>query len=845
MQNSIAHHLKSRKLLVILVGPPGCGKSTLSNKIISSVNKDTSTKVISLDDYRIKFNKGKYPNGIKEHSETNKVAIPAYEEDVVNETSKLIILDNTHMRWDPDWKFSIKKCIKDGYDFLAITPDITEHMLFTCRSTHNLDSATFIKFLCRWPGYCLHHMMDRIIQFDALSAMTPLKPQSFSVERMFSLKWDKGYLYVLDGYLGYVDKEMAVATVQAGNFMKTIGKSEFFLRKDGIAHITIIQPRNTTPDVLRKIAKDLSESGPPPPLKYTGLSTILSGDEETFFLTIDKTSQDAWKACLEKVTKIGLNSDGLHVTIGYKNTDIWGVNKRIAPKWSFRFSDFSTTFVKENLHTEISFDNVTTVLPWKQIFIRFLKNHVEKGCMTVNEFNIPDVIADKLGRIVSHGNIKAKWRISPYDIFPKQPRVHILNIQVFAGYKSDDDVYKGDPFIQRSVPRGLCYIFYSQNDTFWYANAVFPTPKFFGDNDTEQDVEVLSNEDLMNSVPKNSSFIITEKANGEMFTFNVIDGDDISNYVVILGSKNNKFAFSITEDSDVNYIKSQLKQYLEEEEKGKGEELTQENLESAEWTNKNLWVEMTIYFFTKLFSIDKKLLVEYLNFIRDGNWTCCGEFESYLHPHLESFPIGHRMVKFFALTTYDKIMNCVPPEINENLQRLTILKSFCLDTVLFYPAKTDKLLDIRYDIMELEHKEGVVVLVVSSTDKRVHSMVKLKTIWYVVHRGIREKLRRVIHDKAFSPATKKWKRKTGAARGEDPTFEQEYAALHKILMTTVRSKLDIFQIDHNSELGRKYMAYLEKLKRYVLQKGKTDKGELLLEYRYRYPDMIKNVEMLK
>src|SRR5205085_7613059 len=130
--------------------------------------------------------------------------------------------------------------------------------------------------IARWSGYRLHHMMSRIIQHEVLDNFCPLKPDSFSVNRLFYLKWKDGYLYVLDGYLGYIDKKMVQWTLKAGNYMKKFGYGDIFLRKDGITHITLIKPRDFKPDELKKIAEELVKSGDPPFIEYTGISELKS-----------------------------------------------------------------------------------------------------------------------------------------------------------------------------------------------------------------------------------------------------------------------------------------------------------------------------------------------------------------------------------------------------------------------------------------------------------------------------------------------------------------------------------------------------------------------------------------
>src|ERR1700710_3047882 len=129
---------EDERVIFITVGPSGAGKSYLTENLAKKI----SVKVHCLDDYRIKYNNGKYPATSSDHDRINQIAIPAYREEVMKEKSRYILLDNTHLRWDPDWQLPLQKAKKEGYDIFPILPPVTEHFLFTNRSFHLGTGAT-------------------------------------------------------------------------------------------------------------------------------------------------------------------------------------------------------------------------------------------------------------------------------------------------------------------------------------------------------------------------------------------------------------------------------------------------------------------------------------------------------------------------------------------------------------------------------------------------------------------------------------------------------------------------------------------------------------------------------
>ena len=811
-----------QRVLFLTVGVSGSGKSYLCKDLQRNIAKTVheSCSLHSLDDYRVLHNGGRYPETKSEHDRVNAVAIPAFKNAVLQDKSHYIILDNTHLKWDPDWQLALQKAKAETMDLYVIMPPLTEYALFSNRSTHlstgDEGDDIHLKMCARWSGNRFRHLINRKISHEVLDEIYPLSPDSFSVNKMFHVKWGSGQLYVLDNYLGYIDKNLVQHSIRAGNFLKAMKKDDIFLKKDSLLHVTIIKPKVVNNDILKQIAIKMSKSSRPPAIHYNGINELQQNGNKVIYLSISKQSQQEWKRLLDKtcapIVKRGtpslFNGDGLHVTLGFTNKDIWDVDKTVDPKWSFDFSKYNDIY-EWNWRQKLTLEILYSELNYSEKF-----RHVVNEQFGNLQVEVPEKLQSVIGSLMCHPDVKCKWRWSTDTV--------LLNIQVTGPrWMSDDNSYKKSGKLMRQVPRGLTHVFsLVSGQKLIHINTVFPTAKFFGDNDLEEDVEVISDTEL-NAYGTSDENIITEKANGEMFTFTVCgnwESKDRNGTLVVMGSKNNKFPFIIRSAETIEKdIMTQVNTQLEKE--GKPNQLTRENLVSSEWTNNNLWAEMCIVFARKLSTLGGNLQT-FLEDMLGNNWTLCGEFESYLHPHLIPFEQGHQMVRFFAATKHDDDYNCEKVDALVMLGRLEHVARYSLDIVPFYSSK-DNLFTIKDTIRKEKWKEGVVVLMVKNGT--VTERVKLKTMWYVIHRGFREKIRKMLLSMKKSAGGK---------------ITANYVA--KILTQTLKDKLAIFNLDiSNAPEAKEYAMYITKMARYV-EKSKSE--EIVPLFLYDYPRLVQIVE---
>jgi len=158
-----------------------------------------------------------------------------------------------------------------------------------------------------------------------------------------------------------------------------------------------------------------------------------------------------------------------------------------------------------------------------------------------------------------------------------------------------------------------------------------------------------------------------------------------------------------------------------------------------------VWLEMGDVFLTRL--IENPNAEWFCDMLYKTKQTACAEFESYLHPHILAFEDGHQLHRIFALTSYNDDGTPKQTKDTVRFQQLLELKEKGFGTVDFKPTSTTDVLEIRRDIWHRKNSEGVVLLVV--IDGKIEKMIKMKTIWYVLHRGFRQNLRRLVLAKKF------------------------------------------------------------------------------------------------
>src|SRR5271154_5082354 len=140
------------------------------------------------------------------------------------------------------------------------------------------------------------------------------------------------------------------------------------------------------------------------------------------------------------------------------------------------------------------------------------------------------------------------------------------------------------------------------------------------------------------------------------------------------------------------------------------------------------------------------------------------------------------------------------------LKQLLELREKGFGTVEISDTPTTDVMQIRRDVWHRTNSEGVVLLVVNNG--KIEKMIKMKTIWYVVHRGFRENLKRHVTSKTT----------------DEPL---ELSTIRPGLQKKLREKLAIFGLKKD-ESGY-WDDYLESLAEYVVDAQKKLGKDALAE----------------
>jgi hypothetical protein len=387
----------------------------------------------------------------------------------------------------------------------------------------------------------------------------------------------------------------------------------------------------------------------------------------------------------------------------------------------------------------------------------------------------------------------------------------------------DDEAYKSDPRLLTLLPRGLCYVFYKDE----LLGLVYPTNKFFGDEDNDDDVNVMDEKTLAHDTAKCQSIIVTEKANGEMFTvtcFKLQQPSDDDTYLFVLGSKNNKFPVKcdLAKIEHMEDVYTTIEYFLTPKERQFFQAYRNDELpHSRKWFTDRMWIEMTLCFFKQFAALDLTNRRSWCQRMSDGALTACGEFETANHPHLIQFPPGHEDICFFALTTHNENGEPVKNQLS-----LGMMDDYGFHTVKRYTTtlhdateQHKDMLALRQEIWRREHSEGV-VLHVMSTNGELERMIKLKTMWYVGYRGIRERLRRF---------QGRWH------------IEENEDKMKSQVCDVALSKLRFFKFENQAEFNNVRELWKARAKMVVerlIAIAKRDVAEAALTFQYNYPQLL-------
>lgn len=790
--------LKTGKIIIALLGVTGCGKSSLALQLKNQIIDST---ILSLDECRLELNNGVYPSK-QLHKTLHSKTIALYNEKFNKCCSRVIILDNTHLKFSPDYSQLLCKAIEDVYDVLVLSAPTSVFSLYKNRSIH-CDDQTHQKMLFLWPCSNFRNFINQRIKHDQLCRK--FSPVKFEVPIVnFPIfKWgSSSKIYIYNGYLGLMSENISISALLTVKFVEEKYKCQIpFMQFDGVLHMTLLPPRQCDFKTMKDIAQNLIKMEEFH-FDFNGVSFIENELTKTYFMTPSKNSQSNFRSQIwNNVTDQPVNPTGLHITLGYTNCDIHNISKDTIPIWPCESFDLLNCS-EDSAKTQITYWNsnlfkTTESSPFEDLIrsqfgLTLDDTFTQSLIMNLNYFTINSNVKFKF--IQHNGDKIQNWQFG---------HMIVLGVQVFSKYKSDDDIYQNDAILLNTLPRGLHFVFQIKTSKLSLVDTVFPTPKFFGDQDNLDNVEIVSKKQLVEMTTQSDFFYITEKANGEMATINVLRKIN-EFWLLIIGSKNHKVLIQLDiENFTQDHVMHQIQMHTQK---------------SNFATNlfDNLWAEIIICFFKKLENMINRQ--KFLEFCKNGHLTLNGEFESFRHPHLLSFAEGHEKIKLFCITTYNSKFQNIQFDVNEQigcLDKLTTL--YKLDCVRIH-RNTDKhksITQIKDEEIQKTECEGVVLW--SVTGGKVCKFIKIKTIWYTIWRGIRETIKRTCLN-----------RKTNF----DYSNEVDWKKLSEEIGKTIAQKFGYFKIDNASQLKSEYNSRIPNIVLFLKNINSRENLKTFIESRY-------------
>eukprot|EP01100_Stratorugosa_tubuloviscum_P016078 TRINITY_DN994_c2_g1_i2.p1 TRINITY_DN994_c2_g1~~TRINITY_DN994_c2_g1_i2.p1 ORF type:complete len:380 (-),score=172.42 TRINITY_DN994_c2_g1_i2:86-1225(-) len=330
--------------------------------------------------------------------------------------------------------------------------------------------------------------------------------------------------------------------------------------------------------------------------------------------------------------------------------------------------------------------------------------------------------------LTSQQLLKCTTSIIPNDFFPKDfeaiSHEFVLKPIKKKGPLSDEIAYSQNREIWEKVPRGLGYVELknkknSESITF---PAVFALRKFTGELDDDETQEVVSDKNFppffTQPITNATNIFVTEKANGEAAHFSCIrlfEGN--YPYLCAIGSKNIHAFIS----SD--YLKSK--------------ELFDQALAlhlAPRFTFANYVLQTIFELFQK---IGQENTDRFLEYVATNFYTAFFELLQPQYQHVEYFDFENRELKFigFSSARMPTTTICANP-----IEAINFVKSCNISTVQTYLIPYNQIETAKLQTRVTFGKEGSVFYFLD-INNNVIGLQKQKTVWYIIVRAIREKVR--------------------------------------------------------------------------------------------------------
>lgn len=336
----------------------------------------------------------------------------------------------------------------------------------------------------------------------------------------------------------------------------------------------------------------------------------------------------------------------------------------------------------------------------------------------------------------SHPNLKIVTADVPDDILPDGISGRLLDVKInFRG--PDDVIYDKDAEIRQKVARGNSFLeLTNQNSSQVITRCIiYGLKKFTGglgdDDDRDKGDDYTWKMYFTKPLDESRSVICTRKVNGEAAHFSVTS--IFGHRYFCAGSKNVHMIFRSRED------------------------LNKYDLKASRYTIALEICRCLLDFFDSMSEKRKEMFFEFLLVYQ---LTAIFEILNPNHPHVEDISfLSFPQMKFITWTSNILISNSADDN-NSSFQLSTfapdvsieIARCFGLSTVDYEVIDTEELDERMNMVRNYYDREGEVFFFVDC-HRNVIGMLKKKSIWYIIVRAIREKIRTTCNKYLKNPST--------------------------------------------------------------------------------------------
>jgi hypothetical protein len=373
------------------------------------------------------------------------------------------------------------------------------------------------------------------------------------------------------------------------------------------------------------------------------------------------------------------------------SVDVKSLSGTVLKRWHENRVFFDQKKAEEYVDKAPASDSPADIIAWA-------KNH---PFLKISSYKVPiGILPEKLGETHLH------------DITVKPPRSRGPRI-------IDDDIYDAFPHVRTYVPRGLCIVeaFNSETKQKTLQVSVLGMVKFTGGPGDDDDFDEADADEANSKTPRYEhyflepaantvSIISTTKENGDAAHLGQVRLDGVT--YLVLGSKNVHLLAKKVSDID---------------------KYTENRFMVARLVAKSMLEYIN--------SLDQKAFDKFLDYMNDHQLTATLEFLQIDNQHIEFFDFDKSRFRFIAFTTNKNRDSLVYDDI---LASVSVAKEAGFDTVQvekFTYAQQNEVFD---KVRAGYGTEGAVLYYVNANG-HVIGMVKKKTIWYILVRAVREKIK--------------------------------------------------------------------------------------------------------